>query len=90
MGQHAADWLEGVHIPQAMDILPRAITAANITEYERDLADPASVYRDQETRSRYLRMYGTICYDTRANYVNFPWSSEQRRTSDDNSTTKRF
>src|SRR4030095_13838373 len=24
MGQHAADWLEGKSIPQAMDILPKA------------------------------------------------------------------
>ena len=76
MGQHAADWLEGVNIPQAMDILPRALTAANVAEYERDFADPASVYRDQERRERYLRLYGAICYDTRDNYVNFPWSSE--------------
>ena len=26
MGQHAADWLEGKSIPQAMDILPSALT----------------------------------------------------------------
>ena len=30
MGQHAADWLEGKSIPQAMDILPRALTLQNI------------------------------------------------------------
>ena len=28
MGQHAADWLEGKSIPQAMDILPKALSAA--------------------------------------------------------------
>ena len=27
MGQHAADWLDGKSIPQAMDILPIALTA---------------------------------------------------------------
>ena len=32
MGQHAADWLEGKSIPQALDILPRALTLANIAE----------------------------------------------------------
>ncbi len=78
MGQHAADWLEGRSIPQAMDILPSALTLANIAQYEADLADPARVYRDEARRDAYLRMYGNICYDTRDQYVNFPWSSERR------------
>jgi ribose transport system substrate-binding protein len=78
MGQHAADWLEGKSIPQAMDILPRAVSVGNITAYETDLADPASVYRDPARRDSYLRMYGNICYDTRDRFVNFPWSSEAR------------
>ena len=80
MGQHAADWLEGARIPQAIDILPRAITADTIAEYERDLADPASVYHTLDKRNRYLKMYGSICYDTRNEYVNFPWSSERTST----------
>ena len=78
MGQHAADWLAGKSIPQAMDILPRALTAANIAQYEADLADPAAVYNDAVRRDSYLKMYGNICYDTRERYVNFPWSSERR------------
>ena len=78
MGQHAADWLEGKSIPQAMDILPSALTIANIGQYEADLADPASVYEDARRRDSYLRMYGNICYDTRDQYVNFPWSSERK------------
>ena len=78
MGQHAADWLAGKSIPQAMDILPRALTAANIAQYEADLVDPAAVYRDAARRDSYLKMYGNICYDTREHYVNFPWSSERR------------
>ncbi len=78
MGQHAADWLEGKSIPQAMDILPTALTVANIGQYERDLADPATVYEDARRRDSYLRMYGNICYDTRDQYVNFPWSSERK------------
>jgi ribose transport system substrate-binding protein len=76
MGQHAADWLDGKQIPQAMDILPRALTAENLSAYEADLADPDSVYNDPARRDSYLKMYGNICYSTRANYVNFPWSSE--------------
>ncbi|MBV9555908.1 MAG: sugar ABC transporter substrate-binding protein [Pseudolabrys sp.] len=78
MGQHAADWLEGKSIPQAMDILPSALTAENIAQYESDLANPGAVYADAARRNAYLRMYGNICYDMRDQYVNFPWSSERK------------
>lgn len=78
MGQHAADWLEGKSIPQAMDILPKALTVQNLAQYEADTADPASVYRDDSRRDAYLKMYGNICYDTRDQYLNFPWSSERK------------
>jgi ribose transport system substrate-binding protein len=78
MGQHAANWLEGKSIPQAMDILPKALTSQNIAQYEAGIADPAAVYRDLKRRDEYLRMYGNICYDSRDQYLNFPWSSERR------------
>jgi ribose transport system substrate-binding protein len=78
MGQHAADWLEGKSIPQAMDILPKSLTRDNIAAYEADLADPAAVWRDAARRASYLKMYGNICYDTRDQYMNFPWSSERK------------
>ena len=78
MGQFAADWLIGRSVPQAMDILPIALTKDNIAQYEADLADPASAYAVPARRGAYLRMYGNICYDTRDQYVNFPWSSEQK------------
>ncbi|MER9357745.1 sugar ABC transporter substrate-binding protein [Mesorhizobium sp. M0514] len=76
MGQFAADWLEGKSIPQAMDILPIALTSANLAQYEADLLDPASAYADAKRRDAYLKMYGNICYDSRDRYINFPWSSE--------------
>ncbi len=78
MGQHAADWLEGKSIPQAMDILPSPLTAANIAQYEADLANPGRVWADPARRAAYLKMYGNICYDSRDQYVNFPWSSERK------------
>ena len=78
MSQYAADWLVGKSIPQAMDILPIALTKDNIAQYEADLADPASAFQDPVRRDAYLKMYGNICYDTRDQYVNFPWSSEQK------------
>jgi ribose transport system substrate-binding protein len=78
MGQHAADWLEGKSIPQAMDILPKALTLQNLVAYERDIADPGTVYRDPLKRGLYLKMYGNICFDTRNQYINFPWTSERR------------
>ena len=77
MAQHAADWLEGRSIPQAMDILPKLLTSGNMASYEADLADPAAVYRDPARRATYLKMYGNICYDTRDRFINFPWSSER-------------
>ncbi|HVY21672.1 MAG TPA: sugar ABC transporter substrate-binding protein [Bauldia sp.] len=76
MGQHGADWLEGKSIPQAMDVLPFALNAENLARYEADMANPAAVYADIARRAEYLKMYGNICYDTRDQYVNFPWSSE--------------
>jgi ribose transport system substrate-binding protein len=78
LGWFAADWLEGKSVPQAMDILPIALTSENLAQYEADLADPAKVYADPARRDSYLRMYGNICYDTRDQYVNFPWSSERK------------
>jgi ribose transport system substrate-binding protein len=78
LGQFAADWLEGKSVPQAMDVLPKALTSENIAAYEADQRDPAAVFADAERRTSYLKMYGNICYDTRDRYVNFPWSSEIR------------
>ncbi len=78
MGQHAADWLEGKSVPQAMDIMPKALTSLNIADYERDTANPGAVYADPLRRASYLKMYGNICFDTRENYLNFPWSSETK------------
>lgn len=76
LGAEAADWLEGKSVPQAMDILPIALTHDNIAQYEADAADPGAVFNDMARRATYLKMYGNICYDTRDQYLNFPWSSE--------------
>jgi ribose transport system substrate-binding protein len=77
LGSFAADWLEGRSVPQAVDILPVALTRDNLAQYEADFADPAAVFNDPVRRDAYLRFYGNICYDTREQYLNFPWSSEQ-------------
>ena len=42
LGSLAADWLEGKSVPQAMDVLPVALTKDNLAQYEADLADPGS------------------------------------------------
>ena len=39
---------------------------------------PGAVYADASRRASYLKMYGNICFDTRENYINFPWSSETK------------
>lgn len=76
LGQYAADWLVGKVVPQAMDVLPTLLTPDNIGQYQADLADPAEVWNDADRRDSYLRMFGAICYDTRSQYLNFAWSSE--------------
>ena len=43
---------------------PSPLTAANIAQYEADLANPGRVYADPARRASYLKMYGNICYDT--------------------------
>ncbi len=78
MGRFASDWMDGKTVPQAMDILPKALTIANIGQYERDVAAPNSVYANPARRNSYLRMYGNICFDSRDKYINFPWSSERK------------
>ncbi|PZQ96145.1 MAG: ribose ABC transporter [Cereibacter sphaeroides] len=78
MGQHAADWLDGKSIPQAIEVLPIALTAESLKSYQEDMANPGAVYADTAKRDRYLRMFGNICFDTRDRYVNFAWSPEQR------------
>jgi ribose transport system substrate-binding protein len=77
LGVAAADWLAGRSVPQAIDILPVALTRDNLAAYAADQANPAAVYADPTRRTAYLRMYGNICYATRDQYLNFPWSSEQ-------------
>ncbi|OYU37416.1 MAG: ribose ABC transporter [Pseudorhodobacter sp. PARRP1] len=76
MGRHAADWLAGKSIPQAIDILPTALSALRLPAYEADIANPGAVFADPARRNSYLKFYGNICYDRRDNYLNFPWSSE--------------
>jgi ribose transport system substrate-binding protein len=78
LGRFASDWLTGRTVPQAMDILPKALTIANIAQYERDVANPRAVYADPRRRNSYLKMYGNICFESRDRYLNFPWSSERR------------
>jgi ribose transport system substrate-binding protein len=78
LGQYAADWLDGRVVPHAMDVLPTLLTADKSAQYEADLADPASVWNDTGRRDTYLRIYGGICFDTQAQYLNFPWSSVER------------
>lgn len=76
LGQYSADWLDGKSIPKAMDILPIALEGNNIAQYEADWTNPAAVFADSARKTKYLKMYGNICYDTRDQYINFPWSSE--------------
>jgi ribose transport system substrate-binding protein len=46
-------------IPQAIDILPRALTLENMGQYEADIQDPAQVYFDPLRRVSYLKSMAT-------------------------------
>jgi ribose transport system substrate-binding protein len=76
LAQHAADWLEGRSVPQGLDILPSLLSLGSLSQFERDTANPAAVFDDPARRDVYLRAYGNSCYDTRADFVDFGWSSE--------------
>ncbi len=76
LAQYAADWLEGRSVPQGLDILPSLLSLQSLSEFERDAGNPAAVFDDPRRRDVYLRAYGNICYDERANFVDFGWSSE--------------
>ncbi|WP_426130438.1 sugar ABC transporter substrate-binding protein [Pararhizobium sp. PWRC1-1] len=77
LGSFAADWLEGKSVPQAMDILPKLLNATSIEDYEGELKNPEGVFLDPAKRGEYLRMYGNICFETRNQFLDFPWSSDQ-------------
>jgi ribose transport system substrate-binding protein len=77
LGNFAADWLEGKRVPQAMDILPRAIDASNLESYKKEVSNPADIFNNPVDRDRYLKFYGSICFETRSEFLNFPWSSDR-------------
>jgi len=79
LGMAAADWLAGKSVPQAIDALPIALSAQNMAQYEADMAAPGAVYADPARRDTYIKRYGNICYDSRDQYLDFPWSSEGGR-----------
>jgi ribose transport system substrate-binding protein len=76
LAQHAADWLEGKSVPRGLDILPSLLSLNSLAQYERDIAAPDQVFASPQRRDNYLKGYGNTCFDTRAEYVDFPWSSE--------------
>lgn len=77
LGSFAADWQDGKSVPQAMDILPKVLTSGNLDQYRKDLAEPGAIFADAARRDEYLKMYGNICFDSRADFLDFPWSSDQ-------------
>jgi ribose transport system substrate-binding protein len=76
LAQYAADWLEGISVPQGLDVLPSLLSLETLDQFERDSADPAAVVGDARRRDTYLKAYGNICYENRADFLDFGWSSE--------------
>jgi ribose transport system substrate-binding protein len=76
LAQYAADWQEGLSVPQGLDVLPSLLSLETLDQFERDSADPAAVFGDARRRDTYLKAYGNICYESRADFLDFGWSSE--------------
>jgi ribose transport system substrate-binding protein len=79
LAQYAADWLEGASVPQGVDILPTLLSRDSVAQFEADALNPAEVAGNPQKRATYLRAYGNTCFDKRAEFVDFPWSSEGAR-----------
>jgi ribose transport system substrate-binding protein len=73
--QYASDWLAGKSIPQAIDVVPLALTnAAQISAYKQDEDNPAAVWKDKQRLAKYLQMFGSISYATRGQYLAYNWT----------------
>lgn len=75
MGRFAGDWVEGKCIPQGVSILPLGVDGPDAVDtYRAQQQDPAGVFDDPERAGEYLGYYGNICYDTRDQYLAYPWA----------------
>jgi ribose transport system substrate-binding protein len=73
--QFAARWLDGKNIPQAINVVPVALTSpAQITAYDKAEDNPAAVWNNKQLLSQYLGLYGSISYASRENYLAYNWS----------------
>jgi ribose transport system substrate-binding protein len=75
LGRLSGDWLAGRSVPQQMCVLPVPVSGPEgVAAYRRDQAEARAVYEDPARLSRYVSLYGSISYETRGNYLDFPWS----------------
>jgi ribose transport system substrate-binding protein len=75
MGQNAADWLAGKPIPQAIDINPILLNSPRAIDlYEADENNPSAAYKDPGKRGTYLKLFGSISYETRGNFLDYSWA----------------
>ena len=81
LGQKAADWLEGKSVPQAIDILPRALTSTNIADYEADWLNPASVYVDKPAGIRTSKCMATFATKPESNTSTSPGRQKSHKWS---------
>jgi ribose transport system substrate-binding protein len=73
--QFAARWLDGKNIPQAINVIPVALTSpSQIAAYNSAEDNPAKVWQNKQLLARYLAMYGGISYASRGNYLAYNWS----------------
>lgn len=74
MGYFVGDWLAGKSIPQGIQAIGVRLNSADvIKQYETDIGDPTATWKSEDSRARYVKLFGNISYDTRGQYLDYVW-----------------
>jgi ribose transport system substrate-binding protein len=73
LGQFGADWIAGKSVPRVL--VAKGVhldSAATVTKFQRDSANPGPVFADTSAYQAYLPLLGNVSYATRNQY----WTTE--------------
>jgi ribose transport system substrate-binding protein len=68
-GQYAADWVEGMTVPQVMVFKPIQLDSKKAIDTFNHAMSLSSIKQSFEQTSTYMRLLGNINYGTRQNYI---------------------
>jgi ribose transport system substrate-binding protein len=75
--EFAARWLAGETIPQAINVVPIALTGKKaIAAYNHAENRPGAVWNDPKLLKQYLGFYGAISYATRRSYLAYTYAGQ--------------